>query len=213
MGCKNDDNDSRTRASRGVRIRCWCNRFAKKIVIKSRRSIIGPRGCKVPRAAFVFAEGGIDAARVGYTRWSFLPLPAWRLQPPLYRRKREGERERECERASEKEREIGILLFSVRLSARSREPIGWYRGLDHAAASRRRKLSPRYVAVSGERQGKRGWDSPRKPITPDTSHAHTRYTITPSVLSAVAPSSSHCRLVLCKRRRVDNGQMIFLFYA
>lgn len=50
-------------------------------------------------------------------------------------------------------------------SPRSREPIGWYRGLDHAAASRRRKLSLRFAGTHG-----RGWDSPRKPIT------CTRYT-------------------------------------
>ena len=62
------------------------------------------------------------------------------------------------------------------LRARSREPIGWYRGLDHAAASRRRKLSLRFAGTHG-----RGWDSPRKPIT------HTRYT---RRLAAPPPSST-----------------------
>lgn len=63
------------------------------------------------------------------------------------------------------------------LRARSREPIGWYRGLDHAAASRRRKLSLRFAGTHG-----RGWDSPRKPIT------HTRYT------RRLAPPPSSTRL-------------------
>lgn len=44
---------------------------------------------------FCFRGGGIDAMRADYTRWSFLSLPAWRLQPPLYRRKRERKRVRE----------------------------------------------------------------------------------------------------------------------
>lgn len=45
---------------------------------------------------------------------------------------------------------IGRDPFVLRSSPRSREPIGWYRGLDHAAASRRRKLSPRFAGTHGE---------------------------------------------------------------
>lgn len=45
---------------------------------------------------------------------------------------------------------IGRDPFVLSRSPRSREPIGWYRGLDHAAASRRRKLSPRFAGTHGE---------------------------------------------------------------
>lgn len=98
------------------------------------------------------------------------------------------ERERERE---EEERESEISFCSQFDSPRSREPIGWYRGLDHAAAPRRRKLSPRYVAVSGERQRKRGWDSPRKPII------YTRYESSPHAAHnrAFVPISSLSNLI------------------